>query len=110
MQTPTNAPRTRGAAIAAHCRECIHDPNAPGTWREQVAACGSTSCALWRFRPVQGGKSCPPWIKSHDPADLPEGWPKIDSAEAVRMMRASVTDKASGCAVERNAETRTPSP
>jgi hypothetical protein len=110
MQTPTNAPRTRGAAIAAHCRECIHDPNAPGTWREQVAACGSTSCALWRFRPVQDGRSCPSWIKSRDPADLPADWPKVDAAEAVRRMRASIGDKANARAVQAGAETRTPSP
>lgn len=110
MQTPTTAPRTRGAAIAAHCRECIFDRSAPGTWREQVAACGSTGCALWRFRPVQSGKSCPDWIASHDPADLPSDWPRVDSTEAVRMMRASIADKGNGCAAQRNAETRTPTP
>ena len=110
MQTPINTPRTRGAAIAAHCRECIHDPAALGTWREQTAACTRTTCPLWRFRPVQAGASCPKWIASHDPADLPGGWPEIEQAEAVRMMRASIADKAHGCAVQRNAETRAPSP
>jgi hypothetical protein len=40
------------SAIDAHCRNCIHDPEAPGNWREQVAACASASCALFDVRPV----------------------------------------------------------
>jgi hypothetical protein len=40
------------SAIDAHCRNCIHDPEAPGTWRQQVAACASANCALFRARPV----------------------------------------------------------
>jgi len=59
---------------------------------------------------VQDGLSCPSWIKSHDPADLPADWPKVDSAEAVRRMRASIGDKADARAVQAGAETRAPSP
>ena len=105
-----NAPTTRGAAIAAKCKDCIHDPAAAGTWREQVAACQCTDCPLWRFRPVQVGASCPAWIKSHDPADLPEGWARLEQSEAVRRMRQWVADKANGCAVRANGGTRTPDP
>lgn len=40
------------SAIDAHCRNCIHDPEAPGTWRQQVAACASANCDLFHVRPV----------------------------------------------------------
>lgn len=39
-------------AIDAHCRACIFDPAAPGTWREQVADCASPNCRLFDVRPV----------------------------------------------------------
>lgn len=45
-------PRSRAQAINAKCRECIHDPAAKGTWREQVGACVSSNCALHPFRPM----------------------------------------------------------
>ncbi|MGH8147643.1 MAG: hypothetical protein ACREPY_15090 [Rhodanobacteraceae bacterium] len=102
-----NAPMTRGAAIAAYCKQCIHDSAAFGTWREQVAACTATACPLWRFRPLQDGPSCPDWIKSRDPADLPDGWAKIPQADAVRVMRQCIADKTAGRAVQRGGATRT---
>lgn len=40
------------AAVNAKCRECICDPLAGGTWREQVEACSCTRCPLWAHRPV----------------------------------------------------------
>lgn len=95
-----NAPKTRGAAIAAKCKDCIHDPAAAGTWREQVAACQSLDCPLWRFRPLQDGPSCPAWIKSHDPADLPEGWTRLEQSEAVRQMRQWNAGKANALRVQ----------
>jgi hypothetical protein len=42
-------------AINGKCRECIHDPAAPGTWREKVAQCTVTRCALWPIRPAPSG-------------------------------------------------------
>lgn len=39
------------AAIAAKCKDCVHDPAVPGTWRQQVALCTCTDCALWVHRP-----------------------------------------------------------
>jgi hypothetical protein len=39
------------AAINGCCRACIHDPHAPGTWRQQVEACTSSECALHAARP-----------------------------------------------------------
>ena len=39
-------------AINAKCRECIYDPQAPGTWRKQVQDCTSPGCPLYEVRPV----------------------------------------------------------
>ena len=51
-------PRTRSQAINAMCKQCIFDPiGGPGTWRQQVEACPSTQCPLWRFRPVSCRKT-----------------------------------------------------
>lgn len=62
-------PTTRAEAISAKCRDCIYDPGAAGTWRQQVAACESGNCPLFDFRP------CPPKRKltSADLQNLREG-------------------------------------
>lgn len=103
-----NAPTTRGAAIAAKCKDCIHDPAAPGNWKEQVSACSSVECPLWRFRPVS--RAAPGWIKSHDPEDLPEGWTRLLHDEAIRRLRAAIDDKAERDAVQAPNGTRAPDP
>ncbi len=55
------APATRGRAIAAMCKQCLYDPiGGQGTWRQQVEACTSTDCPLWRFRPVSAPKTAIP--------------------------------------------------
>lgn len=90
---PCRAKHTRGQAIAAKCRECIHDPMAAGTWREQVAACCCTDCPLWAFRPVQDRRSAPDWILARDPAFLPEGFTRLYHDDAIRTMRENVADK-----------------
>ena len=82
-------PRTRGAAIAAKCRECIHDRQAAGTWRTQVATCQCTDCALWRFRPLPGNAA--DWLRSRNPADLPEGWVDLPQETAARLVDAPKT-------------------
>ena len=38
--------------INAKCCECIYDPLANGTWRQQVEKCTSFSCPLYDVRPV----------------------------------------------------------
>lgn len=48
-------PLARAAAITAFCKDCGHDPGARGTWREQIAACPASNCALHRFRPLPRG-------------------------------------------------------
>lgn len=45
-------------AINAKCKDCIYDPLAGGTWRNQVEKCTSVkSCALWPLRPVSRSKN-----------------------------------------------------
>ena len=42
-------------AISEKCKDCIYDPMAGGTWRQQVTACKDTSCALYNLRPLEAG-------------------------------------------------------
>ena len=42
---------TRQQAIDAHCKSCIYDEYAEGTWRMQVEQCELTACALHSYRP-----------------------------------------------------------
>jgi hypothetical protein len=39
-------------AINEKCRDCICDPQAGGTWREQTENCIDTTCALHPYRPM----------------------------------------------------------
>lgn len=43
---------TRKQSINANCKDCIYDPASAGTWRQQVAACPVTTCALYDWRPL----------------------------------------------------------
>ena len=48
---PTVKPsRSLRSAVDAHCRRCIYDPFAEGTWRKQVADCTGPDCPLFEFR------------------------------------------------------------
>lgn len=38
-------------AINAKCKDCIYDPLAGGTWRQQVDRCTSPECGLFDVRP-----------------------------------------------------------
>lgn len=46
-------------AIDNKCRDCIYDPHAPGTWRQQVEACEVTSCPLHPVRPRSSTRLSP---------------------------------------------------
>lgn len=61
-------------AINANCFSCIHDPQAPGTRREQVAQCSVIRCALWAVRPAPSGGlfANPP----RDPENVTQEWLK----------------------------------
>ena len=37
--------------IDKHCKTCIYDSEAAGTWRQQVSLCAVKSCALHDVRP-----------------------------------------------------------
>ena len=39
------------AKIVAKCIDCIVDPLARGTWRQQVENCASPDCPLYEVRP-----------------------------------------------------------
>jgi hypothetical protein len=45
---------TRQGAISAFCKGCIYDDSfkGGGTWKQQVADCTVTHCALYQYRPV----------------------------------------------------------
>jgi hypothetical protein len=38
--------------INDHCKCCIYDPDAAGTWRQQVTLCSVTLCPLYPARPT----------------------------------------------------------
>ena len=42
---------TLRAAVNAHCKGCIYDPLAGGTWLQQVDACEITKCEMYEWRP-----------------------------------------------------------
>ncbi len=37
--------------IDQHCKSCVYDSSAAGSWRQQVTLCGVKSCALYDVRP-----------------------------------------------------------
>lgn len=39
-------------AVDEKCKDCIYDPLAGGTWRQQVEACEMRDCSLWPLRPI----------------------------------------------------------
>lgn len=43
-------------AVDEHCKSCIYDKNAPGTWRQQVSNCAISACSLWQHRPRPVGQ------------------------------------------------------
>lgn len=69
------------AAINAKCRDCIHDPVAPGTWREQIAQCSAIRCPLWPLRP--GPSSGPLANPPRDPDAVTQEWLAKPIGEAV---------------------------
>jgi hypothetical protein len=89
---------TRGEAITANCRDCIHDDRALGTWRQQTSACHLTACPFWRHRPLAGG--VPDFIASRDPARLPTDWRSLSHDAAMAIIAGKGDGKRHGWAVE----------
>jgi hypothetical protein len=77
-------PTTRSRAIAAMCKQCVYDPRAAGTWRQQVAICSSIDCPLWRFRPL------PSVAHASIASRVPDGFPLAlcvsNPSEAIRRL------------------------
>lgn len=88
---------TRGQAIAAFCRQCIGDPGAAGTWREQVAICACRDCPLWRFRPLP--RNAPAWIASRKAADMPAGFHRVMHDAAIARLRGNIDASTNGARV-----------
>lgn len=47
---------SRKHAIDEKCKDCIYDPLAGGTWRQQVENCTSPDCPLYPYRPISAKK------------------------------------------------------
>lgn len=103
-----NSPTTRGQAITAYCKGCIHDSAAARNWKQQVPACLATDCALWRFRPV--GRGTPSWIQSREPTDLPKDWSTLPHDEAIRRLRSGTPNLPGRGALQATNETRDTDP
>ncbi len=39
-------------SIDAHCKSCVYDKQAAGTWRQQVTLCPVRECSLYPVRPT----------------------------------------------------------
>ena len=51
MEKAEEDPTSMRKAINAKCYDCIYDPAAGGSWRDQVRACASKSCPLYSVKP-----------------------------------------------------------
>lgn len=49
--TIENRPSLR-KCVDDHCKTCIYDPQAAGTWRQQVTLCPVKICTLYPVRPA----------------------------------------------------------
>ena len=59
--------------INDNCKNCIYDPGAAGTWRQQVTLCTVTSCALYPVRPVTKASIPASVLKYYGVTDLKIG-------------------------------------
>lgn len=84
-----SAPKTRGQATAAKCRDCTYDAANGGTWREQVTLCTVTSCPLWCFRPLAA--NAPQFLIDRDPERLPRGWLTLEHSQALAVVRGKTS-------------------
>lgn len=84
-----NAPKTRGQAITAKCRDCTYHPANGGTWREQVTLCTVTGCPLWHYRPLAA--NAPQFLVDRDPEKLPRGWLTLEHSQALAVLRGKTS-------------------
>ena len=53
-------------AVSAYCTDCIFDAHEPGNWRQQVTACATRSCDLYRVRPKTSKALTPGEVQERD--------------------------------------------
>ena len=68
-------------AINDKCKDCIYDPLAGGTWREQVAQCSCVLCPLWELRP--GPESGPFANPPRDRGAVTQEWLSAPVGQAI---------------------------
>ena len=72
-------------AIDAKCRDCGGTEGGNRHWRQHVAACPVTGCALWCVRPLP--ECGPGWLMARTPDRLPHGWRNLSLDAAVAFVR-----------------------
>lgn len=60
-------------AINAKCRDCRYDPEAVGTWLQQVMNCPDSDCPLHSVRPQREPRKQMP-LKSQKAGKSPDEW------------------------------------
>jgi hypothetical protein len=71
---------SRQKAINEKCRDCIYDPLAGGTWRQQVENCTIQTCSLWPYRPVTLATKARRAGEGSSPKDCANSPRNLDSA------------------------------
>ena len=90
-------------AIARKCKDCIHDSDAAGNWRQQTATCAIVDCPLWVLRPLHG--NAPAWLAARDVSRLPDNWRSLAHVEAVAVVAGKVPNGCEGTPFRDNAAT-----
>ena len=88
-------------AIARKCKDCTHDADAAGNWRQQTATCPIVDCPLWMFRPLHS--NAPAWLAERDVSRLPGNWRSLAHVEAVAAVAAKAPNGCEGTPFRDNA-------
>lgn len=88
-------------AIARKCKDCSHDADAAGNWRQQTATCPIVDCPLWMFRPLH--RNAPTWLAERDVSRLPDNWRSMPNVEAVAIVAGKAPNACEGAPFRDNA-------
>jgi hypothetical protein len=88
-------------AIARKCKDCTHDSDAVGNWRQQTATCPIVDCPLWMFRPLHS--NAPAWLAERDVSRLPDNWRSMPNVEAVAIVAGKAPNACEGAPFRDNA-------
>lgn len=95
--------------VNAHCRSCIYDDQAPGTWLAQVTLCPCNDCELFDVRPTTNKipdsvfeyygeaapEKCPERLRKAQNEPFSEEAPASSTREEGGVMRRQIGSK--GC-------------